>query len=261
MSEQEKPKILEEKIIPKRLNAKLNIREWKKTTTIDWCARYVNIEMSKLIIKKHPDLNKRDCEESGHIGDARTMHKNLIDAWWDDLFNIFPRNIDWKLIDDINDPDYDDWILTLVKKVYNKITDTLNPTDDANSKESKYQELDTNSGEVIRKVKLLRGTIKEYIQKNMKDVSKPNLKVWDVVWLYYPLSDSQLKAYRQGTWGTFNTHVWYVSWIKNGTPIITHNIHGKIYDQKLNDLRKIPKKWNKDCSIGRIVRPKLLLEN
>ena len=92
----------------------------------------------------------------------------------------------------------------------------------------------------------------------------PKLQLNDVVGLYYPPSDNHEKAFYSGGlndiegnrpyiekkngkyipggaiksgkgWG-MNTHVGIVGAIKNGVPIIFHNIHGQVYADPYNNL-------------------------
>jgi hypothetical protein len=85
-----------------------------------------------------------------------------------------------------------------------------------------------------------------------------NLKLDDVVGIYYPSSEQHEKAFYQGGvrwfkdvdgkkipgntikqgngWG-MNTHVGIVGAIKNGVPLIFHNIHGNVQSDPSNKLR------------------------
>jgi len=94
--------------------------------------------------------------------------------------------------------------------------------------------------------------------------SPPKLQLNDVVGLYYPPSDNHAKAFYQGgkndiqgnrsyiekkggkyvagntiksgnAWG-MNTHVGIVGAIKDGVPIIFHNIHGQVYSDPYTNL-------------------------
>lgn len=80
------------------------------------------------------------------------------------------------------------------------------------------------------------------LKKLTKEIKKDNkasadmFKVGDVVGIYWDGSSYHETARKDGKGGTKNTHVGFVSSIKDGIPIITHNIHGKLYHSKYNTL-------------------------
>lgn len=101
--------------------------------------------------------------------------------------------------------------------------------------------------------------IKKLQQELVKDISPSNLKVDDIVGIYYPKSSHHEEAFDEagkpyftegpnGTWIKgkslssgkgfgLNTHVGIVGGIKNGVPLIFHNISGDVYSDPYNKLR------------------------
>ena len=87
-----------------------------------------------------------------------------------------------------------------------------------------------------------------------------NFEVGDVVGIYWKDSKYHQKAMNEGKRGTKNTHVGIVTSIKNGVPIISHNIHGKLHHEPYNHLTigwigstpKIPELTTKDDKSGDI---------
>lgn len=81
----------------------------------------------------------------------------------------------------------------------------------------------------------------EELIKTTQEVKKTNkatadmFKVGDVVGLFYKPSNMHKTALEEGK-GTYNTHAGVVTSIKDGVPIISHNIHGKLYHQPYNEL-------------------------
>ena len=76
--------------------------------------------------------------------------------------------------------------------------------------------------------------ITKLVKKNNK-ASKELFSIGDIVGLYNSNSTYHSQAIREGK-GTMNTHVGFVSSFKNGVPIITHNIKGKLYHSPYNQL-------------------------
>lgn len=73
--------------------------------------------------------------------------------------------------------------------------------------------------------------------KAQNKASKEMFQVGDVVGLYWKGSSYHQTALKDGKGGTHNTHVGYVSSIdKDGNPIITHNVHGKLRHDKYNNV-------------------------
>jgi len=70
--------------------------------------------------------------------------------------------------------------------------------------------------------------------KRKSQASKEMFKVGDTVGLYYPSSSHHQEALSDGLGGTYNTHVGIVTSIKNGVPIISHNIYGKLHHDPYN---------------------------
>lgn len=88
--------------------------------------------------------------------------------------------------------------------------------------------------------------------KKVKSRSKTTadmFMVGDVVGLYYPESPNHTKAFTKGK-GTYNTHIGVVTAIKDGQPVISHNIHGKVHHDAFNTLNiawvNTPKKLKTD---------------
>jgi len=99
--------------------------------------------------------------------------------------------------------------------------------------------------------------IVQYIEGLLaKQTTPPNKEIdkGDIVWLFYPPSSNHEKAYRESAWNTFNTHVGFVigkttEWI----PIVSHNIHGTIYNQPITDLQNTNNITK--CAVTRIWSP------
>ena len=72
--------------------------------------------------------------------------------------------------------------------------------------------------------------------KNRSKAPKEIFKVGDVVGLVNYASDMHKEALKETPKGTKNTHVGVVTGLKNGVPIISHNIHGKVYHEPYNKL-------------------------
>jgi len=100
--------------------------------------------------------------------------------------------------------------------------------------------------------------IKSFNEELISKGPKPSgLKVDDVVGIYYPPSTNHEKAFKNagknyfvngdpkqpgktlkgGRGFSFNTHVGIVGAIKNGTPIVFHNVHGTVYSEPASNLQ------------------------
>lgn len=101
--------------------------------------------------------------------------------------------------------------------------------------------------------------IKSLQQELMKNVSSSDLKVDDIVGIYYPPSSHHEEAFHEagkpyfikdskGDWKKgntisggkgfgLNTHVGIVGGIKNGVPLIFHNISGNVYSDPYDKIR------------------------
>ena len=91
------------------------------------------------------------------------------------------------------------------------------------------------------------------LSKNDNEIIKNNLKQGDVVGLYYKPSKYHSKALKEGE-GSANTHVGIVSgYDNNGEPIITHNIHGKLYHEPYSNLKTSKVAWIGEPSYKRII--------
>lgn len=103
--------------------------------------------------------------------------------------------------------------------------------------------------------------VTEEVKKENK-ATKDMFKVGDAIGIYNPSSDMHETALKEGK-GTYNTHVGVVTSIReDGTPIITHNVYGKLFHQPYNTLKigwigesgakKIPKynDQNKSTSVA-----------
>jgi len=82
---------------------------------------------------------------------------------------------------------------------------------------------------------------KESLQevKKLKQTSKAKadmFEVGDVVGLVNYASEHHEEAFNEKKGNTSNTHVGIVTAIKNGKPIISHNIHGKLHHDPYNNL-------------------------
>jgi len=128
------------------------------------------------------------------------------------------------------------------------VFDRLN-NDEIKSYINIYQKIKTGQGEtVVPKIKALEQTL-------IAQAGKPsNLQVDDVVGLYYPPSSHHMEAFigsaeqgkgfypdgkpgktlLSGIGHTFNTHVGIVGAIKDGVPLIFHNVNGNVISTPLN---------------------------
>lgn len=108
------------------------------------------------------------------------------------------------------------------------------------------------SGGQVENIKMLQ-------QELIKPISASDLKVDDVVGIYYPASSHHEEAFHEagkpyfvsdgkGGWKKgsniqkgkgfgMNTHVGIVGGVKNGVPLIFHNISGNVYSDPYNKLR------------------------
>lgn len=99
--------------------------------------------------------------------------------------------------------------------------------------------------------------IKSFNEELLSKGPKPSgLNIDDVVGIYYPSSTNHEKAFKNagknyfvngdpkqpgktlkgGRGFSFNTHVGIVGAVKNGTPIVFHNVHGTVYSEPANML-------------------------
>jgi hypothetical protein len=100
--------------------------------------------------------------------------------------------------------------------------------------------------------------IKSFNEELISKGPKPSgLKNDDVVGIYYPPSTNHEKAFKNagknyfvdgdpkqpgktlkgGRGFSFNTHVGIVGAVKNGTPIVFHNVHGTVYSEPASNLQ------------------------
>jgi len=122
-----------------------------------------------------------------------------------------------------------------------------------------FKQIERQGGPEVRKSGGQVENIKLLQQSLIKDVSPSNLKVDDVVGIYYPPSGHHEEAFHQagkpyfvsdgkGGWKKggniqkgkgfgMNTHVGIVGGKKNGVPLIFHNIGGDVYSDPYNKLR------------------------
>lgn len=105
--------------------------------------------------------------------------------------------------------------------------------------------------------KLSMGEVRSFNKELLsKGPSVPSLKLDDIVGIYYDSSDNHLKAFKaagqkyfvngdptkpgktleSGRGFSFNTHVGIVGAIKDGTPIVFHNVHGNVISEPANSL-------------------------
>lgn len=102
--------------------------------------------------------------------------------------------------------------------------------------------------------------VKKYVEESCAESSSKldvkKCKKGDVVGLYYPKSSNHLKAAQGSEAGTCNTHVGYIRDVmEDGTPIISHNVHGTVYNQPANEL--LTTKNPSTCMITWVARPNL----
>jgi hypothetical protein len=122
-----------------------------------------------------------------------------------------------------------------------------------------FKQIEKQGGPQERKSGGQVENIKSLQQNIIKDVSPSSLKVDDVVGIYYPASSHHEEAFHQagkpyfvsdgkGGWKKgktitggkgfgMNTHVGIVGGVKNGVPLIFHNISGDVYSDPYNKLR------------------------
>jgi peptidoglycan hydrolase-like protein with peptidoglycan-binding domain len=122
-----------------------------------------------------------------------------------------------------------------------------------------FKQIERQGGPEERKSGGQVENIKKLQQELIKPVSAASLKVDDVVGIYYPGSGHHEEAFHEagkpyfvsdgkGGWkkgGTIqkgkgfgmNTHVGIVGGMKNGVPLIFHNIGGDVYSDPYNKLR------------------------
>ncbi len=122
-----------------------------------------------------------------------------------------------------------------------------------------WEKIDKSGGPKGNFIDSSRALVKSLITK-----TPPKLQLNDVVGLYYPPSDNHEKAFylagkndvdgnrsyiekingkyvpgntiKSGKGWGMNTHVGIVGAIKNGVPIIFHNVHGQVYADPYNNL-------------------------
>lgn len=122
-----------------------------------------------------------------------------------------------------------------------------------------FKEIEKQGGPQKRKSGGQVENIKSLQQSLIKDVSPSNLKVDDIVGIYYPGSGHHEEAFYEagkpyfvsdgkGGWKKgntiqkgkgfgMNTHVGIVGGVKNGVPLIFHNISGDVYSDPYNKIR------------------------
>jgi len=122
-----------------------------------------------------------------------------------------------------------------------------------------FKKIVNQGGPKARKIGGQVESIKSLQQELIKDVSPSDLKVDDVVGIYYPPSDHHEEAFYEagkpyfisdgkgglkkggdiskGKGFGINTHLGIVGAIKNGVPLIFHNIGGDVYSDPYNKLR------------------------
>lgn len=83
------------------------------------------------------------------------------------------------------------------------------------------------------------------------NINLNNLKVGDVVGLFYPTSNYQVVAFMNGTAGSFNTHAGLVTSVDTNGVTISHNIHHTIYHDNASKLTSV----NKHGLIVWVARP------
>lgn len=122
-----------------------------------------------------------------------------------------------------------------------------------------FKQIEKQGGPQERKSGGQVENIKSLQQSLLKNVDPSNLKVDDVVGIYYPSSSHHEEAFHEagkpyfvsdgkGGWKKgksisggkgfgMNTHVGIVGGIKNGVPLIFHNISGDVYSDPYNKIR------------------------
>ena len=71
--------------------------------------------------------------------------------------------------------------------------------------------------------------------KSKNKASADMFAVGDVIGIFYPPSSHHQEALDDGK-GTYNTHVGVVTAIKDGVPVVSHNIHGTLHHDPYNSL-------------------------
>jgi len=167
---------------------------------IDGCSAWVNDQYEKQL---GPELT----ENLGLRGNAWQLHSNIMDKGGLSKYNIF-ENLEKPIGDDF-------------KYQYRDESGEM-----ISIPKSELSELYNNEAQ-------WRTDILQQIEKN--PVQADQLSVGDSVGIYYPGSGSQAEAMKDGK-GTWNTHVGVVTGIKNGVPIVSHNVHGKWTSQPYDQI-------------------------
>lgn len=78
--------------------------------------------------------------------------------------------------------------------------------------------------------------IKKATEKSLKNTNLDysQLQPGDIVGIYIPSSNAYGEVLKEGT--TYNTHVGIVSEIKDGVPVVEHNIGGKVRKENINNI-------------------------
>lgn len=122
-----------------------------------------------------------------------------------------------------------------------------------------FKQIEKQGGPEERKSGGQVENIKSLHQGLIKNVISSNLKVDDIVGIYYPGSSHHEEAFHEagkpyfttdgkGNWKKgknisggkgfgMNTHVGIVGGVKNGVPLIFHNIGGDVYSDPYNNIR------------------------
>jgi peptidoglycan hydrolase-like protein with peptidoglycan-binding domain len=122
-----------------------------------------------------------------------------------------------------------------------------------------FKQIEKQGGPSARKSGGQVENIKALQQQLIKPISASDLKVDDIVGIYYPSSPHHEEAFHaagkpyfvsdgKGGWKKgntiaggrgfgMNTHVGIVGGVKNGVPLIFHNIEGDVWSDPYNDIR------------------------
>lgn len=158
-------------------------------------------------------------------GDAWTLLRLINSSGGKEKYNMFTSSIDWNKVRE------------LIKKL--KIN---SKTCDIHNKEGVLG-IDKSEGSVAKLI--------NQVYPSSSDVNLSALELGDFVGMYWKHSDNKGKAFCNRAKGrgldvngnfksnepfTFNTHVGFVGAIKDGVPLIFHNVHGSWYSTPANEL-------------------------
>jgi hypothetical protein len=128
---------------------------------------------------------------------------------------------------------------------------TMNSSIVKNGGETLYNVL----GKKPESVKNVKSFVEDKI-KSSQNIDSKKLKAGDIVHMYYEKSGNFDKAYKEGD-DIFSTHVGILKEDDKGNLVVEHNVHGKVYKNKITDFNnKYAKAGSSKIAITGISRPK-----